>query len=910
MSYIIPFAAGLLACLAPTLSFAGVNAPFFSSRQIAGAIILSLCLGIILGIGLCFMPPWAAGAAAGLVFAAMSERMLASFLPQKWAVAGAILAIGAICAALAHLAGLVWVMFLMLAYAAFAVLDLLKRSKLPKQSVFESSGEMRAGMKKGLKSNVQLKTKPNIYVLFLESFHSAYALKKIYGEDDAGFEDFLKTRGFTIFQKGLSNACWTQHSMQTLLHMAHYDNKATGMPEAIRHLSANGYELQLLDTYAYTFNKYFPWADWTNFRIPAYVSWLYDRMLPFFMQSKYLMAITANIDPFDDNSDFASVKSAFEKRAALDYERPQCFIMRFGAQHVGNQYKWTKKSDFASVYLPSWRRAAADARDMIDTILRHDGNALIMAMGDHGPHFYEDSWRDNMDCNLSIRGNGLEPADVCLDLSGVLLAARPPAGDPIPQETMSPCNLFRLAFELLGGDSPALKRIPNTTFHHDSHYPRPFVIAREGVPLQNWEVAQDRDKIEQRITALEKEPDNPDRILAVGISLRDSGLIREAGDFLLPALQKTGAIDTLGAVTGDVLLRQGKIREIMQNLGPALEKTENIEFFKLILRAMAILGAERAAAAMAEKRGPAIGLDAIDCLALQAQIHEEAGNLEQAAAVWARLAAMPYSHKRNEYEKQSWAMRNYANCLDAQGRTDEALALLDHMIAVTAWSNNYYDTPFQSAIGLSLRAETPAQTLARFEKAIPVMTIPWPETLHLWHAGILERTGQKQKAFDALREVAERNAGHELLAGQFGLFLLRNHYTDPSLRPFKKAGYTALDAGKKLLPAIFDEQWFMRKYGKYIPQGMAPMQFYIHYGRVLGLDPSPYLNTVFYCLTQWDIMHSGYDPVWHYLTCSPYESRDPSLAFNTAAYLYKHPKVNWPSVNPLRHFLASRPAQN
>jgi hypothetical protein len=50
---------------------------------------------------------------------------------------------------------------------------------------------------------------------------------------------------------------------------------------------------------------------------------------------------------------------------------------------------------------------------------------------------------------------------------------------------------------------------------------------------------------------------------------------------------------------------------------------------------------------------------------------------------------------------------------------------------------------------------------------------------------------------------------------------------------------------------------------------------------------------------------AGIDPLTHYMSAGAQEGRDPSGAFDTAAYLAANPDVAAAGVNPLLHFLHS-----
>lgn len=899
---------GFLACVGPTLSFAGVNAAWFSSAQILGALAASACLGVVAGAALGFLPPPVAGAGTGLLFAIMSERLLYHFCPRIPARLAAALLISAFCGATAFFGGMLSLCAILLTYALFALWDLRKRWNLPKEPLFSAEHFSKTpNAPEEAASSLVLKERPNIYVLFLESFHSREALRTLYDSDDDGLTDFLRECGFTVFENSLSNACWTQHSMQVLLRMAHYEYHAKGTPEAIRHLLGNGYEIQFLDDYMYTFKTYLPWAAWHNFTIPNWILWLYSTMLPLFMQSKILMRITGNIDPFTDRSNYAGVRGALQERMAKSYAHPQCYVIRFGAHHVNNQYRWSRDTRWPEHYLPTWHAAAANVRDMVSLILRHDPKACIVAMGDHGPHMYEDVWRGASDCNAAMAGKGVAPSLVCLDLAGVLVAVRPPDAAPLPQQTMSPCNLFRLVFEILGGTGPCLTRIPNTTYHYDSRYPRPFVLAREGVPLERWEVSQDAERIGQQLEALEREPDSPEKVCSLAIALEYGGQVEAAGTLLLNCLKRTGNITLLGVPLGSVLLRQGKAKEVLEFLEPELSRSHDPKLLEIVLWAMTIVsGSAREATAVLSQKAGHFAMDDDACLELQATLQQRAGQLEEANATWSALTAKPFSIQREHYERQIRAVCAHARCLEAIGKTPEALALLDNLLDTTKYPNHEYNAPLWNILGLSLRRGDWEKTLRRFQTAFSIMTIPYPATLPLWYAGCLEQAGDYGEAFKVLADAVERNANVPLFTAQAGLFLIRLRNGAANLRDVRKQGYAYLRQQGEMLRPIFDSEWYSQKYASIIPKGMKADQHFLHYGRLLGLDPSPYLNTVFYLITQPDILQGGYDPLWHFIICDPYENRDPSLFFHIPAYLARHRDVDWTKINPLVHYLTQK----
>ena len=77
MNY-LTLASAVCVALASTLSFGGVNAGWFSTRQLVGGSALALCAGGLVGFALGLMPDMAAGGGLGILFYIMNERMLNS----------------------------------------------------------------------------------------------------------------------------------------------------------------------------------------------------------------------------------------------------------------------------------------------------------------------------------------------------------------------------------------------------------------------------------------------------------------------------------------------------------------------------------------------------------------------------------------------------------------------------------------------------------------------------------------------------------------------------------------------------------------------------------------------------------------------------------------------------------------
>ncbi len=105
-------------------------------------------------------------------------------------------------------------------------------------------------------------------------------------------------------------------------------------------------------------------------------------------------------------------------------------------------------------------------------------------MGDHGAHFYRGSWYgDSKDMNVNMRARGVLPADVTLDLNGVLFAINKPYDSTFPKDVYA-VNIFRYLFSALGDEKIMSTLQPNQSFAFG------YITSEDGVILDNWTKVQ------------------------------------------------------------------------------------------------------------------------------------------------------------------------------------------------------------------------------------------------------------------------------------------------------------------------------------------------------------------------------------------------------------------------------------
>lgn len=890
--------------LASTLSFSGVNAAWFSTRQMAGGAGLSAGVGFCAGVLLSQLPDGVAGGGLAALFCLMNERMLHTLFPSRKKLFTVCLVFAS--ALLAFWVGLLPHAVLAALLLLSAALDMRGHWHDKKLSVF-SFDALKAATAEPAPTHgaLQLQNTPNIYVLFLESIHSAQALRELYDMDDGGLADFLRGEGFTVYENSFSNELYTTASLYSLLQMKPCAEIAYKEPEVFRILRANGYGIQLFDTYYHTMHPYAQYASYFNYTIPHWVGWLYDKFIPFFMQSKIFMSLTQGIDPFSDQCSYDVIKQAFTQRLSIETEKKQCYIMRFGAQHTPIEYTWKARDpQWVDFYTKLYLEVVAQIREMIACIMAHDRQACIFMMGDHGAWQYRASWQGRADPNEALLEKGLEPAHVAQDLSGVLLAVRPPDGRALEQRVLTPINAFRLVFSLLRErESLFLDFLPNETFLREPGQIFPYVLVREGVPLQRWE----RDSVEsaaaRNAMILERNPDDLDGVLALMETYVSGGDLHRALNALETARQRLGNLPELLIKIAEILMRWGKADQAYRLLLPALAESNDARLLYPLLISMSLCKGPAQAQTFLEKHPAAKELTETRRCETAAHIHMVRGDVERAEPWLRALSEQPLGKDLNEIQIQLQHMVRYAWALDALGRTEAALETLLRVpddIVITAGSPIL---PVTAALALRLRHWEKAE--ASIKKTFTVMSQP-PLTLHLWLAGALEGQERNEEALEILERLEPQMKTRPHFMAQIGMFAIRHGEAHGRFRAHKNMGALYLRDMRQRVRDIFDGDFYRRCLGDLLPEHTDPLTHFLHHARLWGLDPCPLFNTLYYVSSYHDLFYQGIDPVWHYLICSPFEWRNASLRFPTLSYMVQHPKLPWPHVNPLCHAMRER----
>ncbi|MGV1757781.1 hypothetical protein ACQZ6F_16655 [Rhizobium sp. A22-96] len=102
---------------------------------------------------------------------------------------------------------------------------------------------------------------------------------------------------------------------------------------------------------------------------------------------------------------------------------------------------------------------------------------------------------------------------------------------------------------------------------------------------------------------------------------------------------------------------------------------------------------------------------------------------------------------------------------------------------------------------------------------------------------------------------------------------------------------------------LFDSEWYARRYGAEIPNGMDPLIHFIYFGARLGFDPHLLFSTSYYRARYSDI-GPEVNPLSHFIAQGALEGRDPHPAFDTNWYRARYMGGLPATDNPLVHFIS------
>lgn len=504
-----------LAFFLPTLAYCGLNAVFFTRKQIVHSLAIAAALGLVpaaLGLGLClflrsytdcpsFMAIPLMATVTALILCLMSWELVESVFKSPWA---RILCIACVCALFCFAAwpGFIGDTILLAIYALFSIRDLLKNCSRPKTLIY--TDEQTPMIKKRLNPEFRFREKPNIYLFFLESTHSPKAVREIYNSSIDDLADFLKKNGFKVYEDAHSNADWTFDVRTQVFEMEYkkkfvssYD-KMDSLPPGLEIFVGNGYKINIFDSAPYVFGIYENIAAYACFKasLPAKVKKNFQYAGPLFAQSAFYRLWTGGMNPGELPETLDLFHASYENRDRVQANAFQLIrnmpknesffnIFYFGQPHAryyNNNWKCSP-DEWKKEYVERFEDLKSRIPKYVSFIGKHDPEAVIIIMGDHGAHSLDYLWYWNETPEIGFAKSGLDRERLFLDLFSSLLAVKWPHNqEPDGFKPYHVSLLLNLVIALTGNPDLARFRQPDLSIlsHKFEHL---YVCARDGKPL-------------------------------------------------------------------------------------------------------------------------------------------------------------------------------------------------------------------------------------------------------------------------------------------------------------------------------------------------------------------------------------------------------------------------------------------
>lgn len=353
---------------------------------------------------------------------------------------------------------------------------------------------------KGLVEKLRFASRPNVYLVHLESVQGREALERIYGFDSSGFEADLARLGFRVLDGRFANYSNTLSSLSSLFAMRHHyariamgNHDALGARELIggkaynpvlRAFLNNGYRCQIVFPSSFAFD---PSDDWW-YAFPRlrllnaariYQSRTLDRL------------IDGIVGREPETRDFDALLRRRVAEAAAGPAPTLSILSPPWSDHSPVDRKWSEMSGWQREYSEKARKSQEAYLGLARLIAERDPGAVVVLFGDHGAWRYRKILEGPRGLVASMEANGVPGSTLALDYFGVFLAIRFPGGDPARLAPVSLVNLMRAILAELSGSA----ELRGAAVEDDSYYTGDkglYVAVRGGRPLETWELSDRR----------------------------------------------------------------------------------------------------------------------------------------------------------------------------------------------------------------------------------------------------------------------------------------------------------------------------------------------------------------------------------------------------------------------------------
>ncbi len=352
--------------------------------------------------------------------------------------------------------------------------------------------------------NYELHNRPNIYLIFLESYNDLEIQQNVYKIDTSGFEQYLNSNGFKIYKDTFANSWTTLLSYADTFGFKHHTDQDRGNNDTrmfVRDLIGGGkgnalFQILKQNKYrtilltkgsAYLFHVQGDYLDETDLVYDASV--LLNPLLQLNFSLKKFedklqlkLAVPYGGERYYSGDNFNRIRTAIEHNKD---KAPFFLCIKDGAKHTerpGFYSPAATKRWVTSQYPPLIAKANKAIERITSYIIAHDPGSVIILVGDHGSRRFPDICTgikdDIVKFNSALDKQNIKLQEFAKDYFGVLLAVRMPFGEPkdISQGlVLSHVNLFRHVFAALNNDLKILQtRVPSVSIING------MTVVREG----------------------------------------------------------------------------------------------------------------------------------------------------------------------------------------------------------------------------------------------------------------------------------------------------------------------------------------------------------------------------------------------------------------------------------------------
>ncbi len=877
----------LLACVAPTLQFISLNQKFYSSKQIHTAFMASIVFAIAVSVFSYFAfkvlndvslvkDVTSAGfytinflgsSLALFLFFVLSERFFDEIFNNKKLEKIVKASIFIFFVGIASFYSCILLNIVLVLVVLTSLFDLRKNSGEPKQILFDDKVQHHYDSN-SKKRDVKLEKTPNIYLLLLESYSSATALKKLYNIDDSSTDAFLAKHNFIDFENVFSNSHNTYSSIANLLHGKILLNKYTSayVTDILRE---NGYSLEFFDSQFYVFGEYMQKNDFANFAMSEKDRKLYLKFAPLLGQSKYLRKFAQDIDPFNTEINFEKLYESFKYRLAKQNNQPHFYALRFGADHVNIQAIWSgeDKTFIEKFYPEKIKQAQAQLQQIVELIIKKDPDALILAVGDHGGLMHTNIAGKEESLQLQLKACKVSNEDFALDMFGVRFAIKFPFEYKINAEHISHVNLFRAIFKALGANGELLGQSePDISIYNKTN----DIIVRNNTILGELEQYYSPELFSKLRQKFKLKNLSASECMLLALDAKAD----EKYDLFNWAISNFPDDESIKIAYMNALFDCGKVKEALEVAKNNLEMSKNNFTLYRYYNMMAEFYPQDFLKLVQNEN---IVIDSIDMHYNKALAHIKNNEKEEALLQFdAMMLAFPN-------EQKAVGLMNPA-CISL----NNAKKSLAHLVKIKKTGNisnfwKHYTFSFL-AFGYSEETILISKILATEH---PTETWSW-----LSYAYALQNEGKIIPAINVLQQ-GESNVRYPApLKEAIGILALRYGLDSIELEDYKTYAKNSTNQIIKFFieNKVIDKNWYKSQHASLKTVVLAPLH-YVTEGIYMGLNPTPWFNSFYYMLNTPEVWLKGLNPFMHFIETGIDKLLSPSVQYNIRELIAENPAL-------------------